>query len=264
MLYNRIHKTVSCYAGQLRAMLVVVGILLTLIFSSCKKSKLLPPSASLTMVNAMPGADILTTNFNGTNTNLFKFARKMNYKLFAVSMNQFSAYTGAQQVKIYKWPDTTDKSLPLLDFNLDLPEASITSVFLTGTPAAPEVVINRDDIPFITTGDSVMAVRFINLSPGSGPVSVNIKGEADGSTVASLPYKSLTSFSRFDVKSAIPGYDFEFRDAGSGQLLATFQAKEINQFDSNRWRYRSFTIILTGLPGGTGTTAPATFAIDHY
>lgn len=69
---------------------------------------------------------------------------------------------------------------------------------------------------------SDLPVRFINLSAGSAPISVNVQGNANGSTVSSLPYKSLTDFMNFATKTANTQYIFEFRDAASGTLLTTF------------------------------------------
>jgi len=38
--------------------------------------------------------------------------------------------------------------------------------------------------------DSVAGIRFVNLSPVTSPVSVDIKGLSNGSEVTSLPYKA--------------------------------------------------------------------------
>ncbi len=63
------------------------------------------------------------------------------------------------------------------------------SLFLTGaSPAAIESVLIKETYPR-AYADSVCGVRFINLSPGSNPISVNIKGNINGSEVTSLAYK---------------------------------------------------------------------------
>jgi hypothetical protein len=102
-----------------------------------------------------------------------------------------------------------------------------------------------------------MGIRFVNLSPGSAPVSVDIQGGANGSEAASLPYKSITAFKDYPATPAVSAYTFEFRDLASGALLASYRV--------NSTPYLNYTIALEGIPGvGTGATAQAAYLINNY
>lgn len=93
------------------------------------------------------------------------------------------------------------------------------SLFLTGTsPSTVESVLIKENYTR-NYADSVCGVRFINLSPGSNPISVNIKGSANGSEVTSLAYKAYGDFKQYPAKSANKIILFEIRDAATGTLL---------------------------------------------
>jgi hypothetical protein len=245
--------------------------------ASCYKTRLRPEgTASLTLINAVVGADSLVTNFNKSatlpgyyiNANMIVYN---NYGSGPYSVNnyQLSAYAGSQQLMIYKIPDTFPKSEPLYDLTLDLPVGSINTFFMTGTTAAPDTLFTRDYPRNHPVSDSVTGIRFVNLSPGSQPISINIQGGSPGSEVSSIPYKGITSFKDYPATHDISSYTFEFRDAATGELLASFLADGINingsgTLESNKWRYRNCTLALLGLPGGTDATAQTVLLINNY
>jgi len=108
-------------------------------------------------------------------------------------------------------------------FNID--NSSNYSIFLTGASSAAidTVVINENAKSQLSTyTDSICGVRFINLAPGSNPVSVNIKGNANGSEAGGIAYKGYTDFITYPAKKANSAYIFEFRDAGTGTLIASY------------------------------------------
>jgi len=93
------------------------------------------------------------------------------------------------------------------------------SLFLTGTsPNSVDNVLIQESYPR-AYADSTCGVRFINLSPGSNPISVNIKGNANGSEVASLAYKAYSGFIKYPAKAVNKTILFEVRDATTGALL---------------------------------------------
>ena len=95
-------------------------------------------------------------------------------------------------------------------------------MFLTGTsPSAIDNVLIQENYTR-TYADSVFGVRFINLAPGSNPISVDIQGNANGTEAASLAYKAYSGFNKHPATAAIISYTFEFRDAASGKLLASY------------------------------------------
>lgn len=238
-------------------------LLLSWFFISCGKENLPPGTASLTIVNATVGSKPLATNFNSEGPVPYTTGKRLPYNSFSNNTNQFNAYAGSQRLRLFQYPDTTAGDQPLFDLKLDLPVGSISTLFLTGTVSTPDTLFTRDAIPFFAGGDSAMAIRFVNLSPGSAPVSVNMIGLTNGSEIASLPFKKYSEFRTYAVRDAISDYVFEFRDASSGNLLASYIMTGINYKDPNSWIYRSFTMALIGRPVGSGANTQKAFLISH-
>ena len=219
---------------------------------SCGKSNNSPGTASLTIVNAVAGSTPLYYNFGGPQ--VLEWYANESPIYFGYSM-EFSSYSGRQPLALYQ--DTLAQSVPLYTITLNLPIGTIHSLFLTGTTSAPDTMTTVDTPPYHPAPDSSMGIRFVNLSPGSAPVSVDIQGEPNGSEAASLPYKSITAFKDYAATSAVSAYTFEFRNAASGTLLASYTVTATP--------YLNYTLALEGLPGvGTGATAQAAFLINSY
>lgn len=243
--------------------------LLSGLLLSCKKEKEYQGTASLTIVNAVVGSEPLLSNFmeSGHINYFFKKFQAFYYNSFNESLNMHNAYSGNQSIRIFQYPDTTDEDGPLFDMRLDLPVASVNSLYLTGTVASPDTVFIRESIPAFEFTDSIMRLRFINLSPGSAPISINVKGQNNGSVAASLPFKGMTGFIHFSVGTNVNDYEFEFRDAITGNLITTLVTSFINNPGTvvpNSWIFKNFTVAFTGKPGGTGAEAQNTLLIQHF
>lgn len=234
--------------------------------TSCKKETKLRGTASLNIINTVAGTSELATNFKGTDPNNFYLGGGfLSYKS-ADDRNMFRAYSGTQRLGLYNYPDTTSKSVPLYDLTLDLPVGSITSLYLTGTVSSPDMLLIKDTLPELPAADSSMAIRFVNLSQGSGPVSVNIINKANGSEVNSLAYKGVSKFNLYPVNFTMDDYVFEFRDAVSGTLIASYTTEYLSDPGGDygsMWIYRWFTIALVGKPGGTGVDAQSILLINY-
>lgn len=243
---------------------IVFFLLAVLHFCSCKKAPTFPGSSSLTIANAVTGTSSLATNFKNSGPVIYAGSKKIAYKKFGY----FSAFSGSQRLRLFEYPDTTEKDEPVIDLMLELPVGTINTLFLTGTSTAPDTLFTRDNMPFFTSRDSSMGMRFVNLSPGSQPISVNIKGSANGSETSGLAYKEATSFRNYPINSGLPEYVFEFRDVQSGELIATYTTRGSNYSGSlpaqpNTWRYRSFTLALAGTPDGAGEEAQTVMLINQ-
>lgn len=243
---------------------------LFLIMVSCSKENNIPKgTASLTIINAIPGSNKLVTNFsdNYELSNHYAFANTLPYNTFNI-YHVFNSYSGMQKLTLYQFPDTLPKSTPLFNLILDLPIGSIHTLFLAGTVSSPDTLFVADHAPYHSLLDSVTGIRFINLSPGSSPISVNIQGEADGSEVNSLSYKEITDFKNYAATADVSSYTFEFKDAATGELLATYTATDINNDGTdpsrpvNYWRYRNATLVFLGLPNETGELAQSVLLVD--
>jgi hypothetical protein len=117
-------------------------------------------------------------------------------------------------------------------------------------------VLLEDKIPLYQ--DSTSGVRFINLSPNSQPITVNIQGSTL-SRFGTLSYKQISDFKPFTTKgqNLSNGYIFEVRDAQSGSLLTMFT-----------WTPKVFfcnTLVITGLVNdNTGNYPVSVFQVNHY
>jgi hypothetical protein len=264
-----IQKSSACNQGMLPknnpAVSILSIIIPALLFISCRKENVTPGSASLAIIHLVAGSKPLAVNFSSEGPVPYKTGRQLNYRFFERN-NQFKAYSGEQRLRLFQYPDTTNKDLPLFDLQLNLPIGSMNTLFLTGTVDAPDIFFTRNIIPFFPETDSSLAIRFVNLSPGNDPVSINVKGLANGSEVSSIRYKNITDFKNYAATKDISEYVFEFRDAISGDSITSYTIPGINQPGTespNIRRYRSFTLALTGEAGGVGDRARAGFLVSH-
>lgn len=247
--------------------------LLCLGFSACKKDSAPPGTAALAIVNAVVGSNDLITNFKASGPVTYYTANHIRYNKFAIRIsdadsyrNQFVYYSGRQQLRLFEYPDTTAQSIPVFDLTLDLPIGSMKTLYLTGTLNAPDTVFREETLPFYSNRDSVMGIRFVNLSPGSAPVSVNLKGQTATPIESLVPYKSISGFKEYAVRTGIDDHVFEFRDAATGTLLASYTTLNLtnnNPNSPNDWLAKRFTLALLGAPGGTGSTAQTILLVRH-
>lgn len=240
----------------------IAAFFLPVIIVSCSKNNDTPQGvAALTIVNAVVGSNKLVTNFSGEYalSNYYINANAIPYNAFYLRDHRFNSYNGMQKLALYQFPDTLSKSQPLFDLTLDLPAGSINTLFLTGMVDAPDTLFTVDHPPYYSVQDSVTGIRFVNLSPGSKPISINLEGQAFGSEAGNLSYKTITGFKTYAATSDVSSYTFEFRDAETGTLLTKYVAERINADNSidlgqgfNLWRFRNSTLVFLGLPGGQG------------
>lgn len=237
---------------------------------SCSKSKALPGSASLTIVNAAAGSQYMVTNFSGTDSLTWYAAARLLVYNDTSNYNQFNGYSGKQPLAVYRYNDTLPHSVPFFSGILNLPVGSIQTLFLAGTLTNPDTLLTTDHPPYHPASDSSVGIRFVNLSPGSNPVSVNIQGNSNGSEVTSLAYKGVTVFKNYPAGAAVIGYTFEFRDISTGVLLGTSNITAVSSIPGgaiglNRMLYRNYTFVLDGLPGvTTGPTAQTVFRTNNF
>jgi hypothetical protein len=250
----------------------VWAILITLVAlgGSCIKTATPPGTSSLTLVNATVGADTLIPNLNEGAQPLFFYrnAYALQYGTYQTT-DEMAFYSGAQHLALYHYPDTTAHSTPVFDLNLNLPVNSIHTLFLTGTIAKPDTMLVPESIPVYAASDSVAGIRFVNLSPGSGPIRINLSRQPAGSEVNGLPYKGITDFRRYPATSNIKNDTFEIRDAIKDSVITTYIATRVGayglSYNPNTWIYRNNTIVFVGTPGvTTGKAKQKAYKINTY
>jgi len=264
MLQPNIKTPHLTYHLQHRIINIIAAVLVLATQLSCEKEKSPPPgTASLMLVNVVPGSKPLVTSFTNNPS------RYLNvFRLYYLNQNQVSSYYGSTPLVLHQYPDTSAKDAPLFKLTLDLPIGSLNSLFLTGTVTAPDTLFLRDMLPYHEAKDSTTGIRFIHLSPGAKPVNVTIKGQQGDPLVRNLPYKGSTVFNILSSKATQEDYTFEFRDVATGALIASYTTKgihfpQIDEYTGHSWLFRNVNLVLTGIPGGAGVTAQTVIPVRY-
>ncbi|MDR3712400.1 MAG: hypothetical protein P4L51_06265 [Puia sp.] len=204
---------------------------------SCNKPANVAAPAAVNIINAIPTSQGVIPVFGTTDApHYFANAREIGYGGVAL----YSPVGGSIALYIVQSSDTGDAN-PKNDVfygNLNLVAGGIYSLFLAGENTNSDTVFVQDHL--LAFSDSSAAVRFVNLSTGSQPITVNIQGNQPNDTeFGNLSYKAVSEFKKYSAKSSVPGYyNFEIRDQKTDTLLVTFQ-----------WGYtlyRNNTLIISG------------------
>lgn len=164
----------------------------------------------------------------------------------------FGAYLGSNTVTVVNTADTTQTL-----FKRTIDVQPISTLYISGqSPAIDTTYRVEQNLPFIApyvvNADNSAYIRFVNLSPNSGPLNINIKS-ATTNEVTALPYRGISAFKKYDALTTTPTYVFEIRDATTNQVLFTSSS----QFSISTIRYKTMSVIIKGLvppyPPGTPT-----------
>lgn len=217
---------------------------------ACKKdSKIIyTSSGSLTITNAVMGGSALALD-------------SLNFQSVAINNNSY------KQVPLVAGVDSIDLFVPAVPTTLTTPgtpavtyyDQPLTvnnndnySLFLTGaSPGAVDNVLIKES--YGVYSDSVCGVRFINLSTGSSPMSVDVMGMANGSEVSSLAYKGYDNFIQHSagIADVNTGITFEIRDAETGTLLTTYTLSPPT--------FKNVTLAISGSP-----VSPGIILVNNY
>ncbi|WP_439697435.1 hypothetical protein ACFGVS_03270 [Mucilaginibacter sp. AW1-7] len=202
------------------------SIILTLValayLTSCKKEVSTDLDAGVVNVtNAVIGGSTVTLIADQSIVSTSNTVAVNNYAIIPIRSSENRLTLGTAAVAA----TSTAPAIPSVTYYnqpITITSESNYSLFLTGpSPSAVESVLIKETFPYAYK-DSICAVRFINLAQGNTPVSVNIKGQANGSEAASVAYKAYTDFKQYPAKKINPNYIFEFRNAGTGTLITSY------------------------------------------
>jgi len=249
--------------------------------SSCQKVGTVPTvekPAAFTVVNVIPNSAPVIPVINTTSASLIDYFSNAN----AIGYNNYYEYSppsGNDTVYVVQRNSDTlelgPKSAGLMFYNiLDLKAGSIYSLFLTGADtSSPDYLFTTDSLPYQSPTDSTVGIRFVNLSTGSNPISINLEGSPNGSEVGSLPYKSITGFKNYLSNSTVTnsGYLFVIRDFASGDSLTSFNLNGIGigngvglmDPNGNPLVFRDVTIAVYGSESSMSTPL-MTMLVDNY
>ncbi len=233
--------------------------------------------AALTVVNAIPNSGAIIPIINTTSSIMwFESAVEIGYGNF----RELSPVGGQDTLSVMQNNSDTlnigPKAPGELYYNiLNLKKGAIYSVFLCGTDTtSPDNLVTIDSLPYYPPGDSVVGIRFVNLSTGSDPISINLEGNANGSEVEELPYKGITGFKTYpsNAETGANGITFVFRDAATGDSLTYTQlinygngVSGLTDPNSNKQlTFKNITLALIGQPGLNALVPQSAIVIDNY
>ncbi|QEH43280.1 DUF4397 domain-containing protein [Chitinophaga sp. XS-30] len=239
-------------------------------FVSCTREQVKPDgTASLTIVNGLIDTGYQSLMLTSNELTGLPQAAVPPILSKAVSGGgyEFGFLSGKRTVYLYAVRnDKLVSGLPLINLDVEFPGGYIGSLFIAGTLNKPDTLLVKDQPIYFPPADSSMGLRFVNLAQGSLPVSVNIKGQANGTEVNNLPFKGITAFKGYAANAATGSYVFEFRNSGTGDLLTSFTISNVNNpgtASPNLWRYRNFTLVLCGAPDSPLTPLAAFIVKNH-
>lgn len=233
---------------HLKAAITIIT--LATLVTACEKDETATPQlTSVNIVNAVINTSAIKVN---------PFGSEMIYNSYtdSIRFGAFKLYTLQAGIEnLVTIVATSDTTKPLFNAALLTNPGEMYSLFLTGQYPQADTVWVREEFGNYT--DSLIGVRFINLSPNSNVVKINIKGSTTQNEVNSLGYKQLTSFKQYAAKKANPNYQFEVRDETTNALLASFTLSYT--------RFHNHTLVIKGLAGITsGANAFSVFSVNPY
>ena len=227
---------------------------------SCKKQQMAPAAAAtINIVNAAIDLTAVKINPTGETISYKNTTDQVGYSAGKL----YYAQVGVHGFEIVNSADTTKR---IFNGNLDF-ESTIYTMYLVGqSPNIDTILRKESNLPFIKTDvtvpksmDSVVYVRFVNLSPNSPTLKINIKNNTLNET-DNLTFKSIGSWKSYQNKNvAATSYVFEIRDVTTNVILSTytFSANATN-------RFKNVTLVIKGLVGTSGTNAFGVFPVNYF
>jgi len=202
-------------------------------------------NSSLNVINTVENLSSIVINFTSVP---IPYYQNQDSIFFASSL-EYGVPSGNTPFSIITSEDTTST---LFSATFSLSPGGIYSLYFAGVSQKIDTLFMQDIIP--SYSDSSAGVRFVNLSPGSGPMTVNIAGNGPSAVeFGNLGYKQVSPFKTYSAIVSVGGtYNFEIRDQKSDSLLVTFG-----------WNYslqKNNTIVVCG----TETTSLEVFQVNNY
>ncbi|QDW27251.1 DUF4397 domain-containing protein [Pedobacter sp. KBS0701] len=219
--------------------------------SGCKEDPIeITPIASLNVSNVVIGGNIVRLN-----DYLRDSCSVMNYYFFTLKAGN------SMPLKLYA---SSTPNAPYFNENKDIESGGLYSLFLGGTPFAPESVWVKDNIQPYPTED-VIRIRLVNMSPNSSALSLTIGNAPTVNIFSGVVYKQVTEFSTQSFPAILPpsGNIFQIRDV-SGNLLASYTMPATGTISQQFSRRRNLTLVVKGLIGGNGSNAFGILPVANY
>jgi len=235
-------------------LLILSSFFLSILSPSCKKDKYdFKGTSSIYVINATLDAAAIKIN-PGAGSD-FSYAKSVN--LASGASNVFGSFVGSKKISVVSASDTTK-----IYFERYIMLEPVNTLYLTGQIPNIDTLFNSERlIPYIqsvvSSPDNSMYLRFVNLSPNSTSLKVNIRLSTDNE-VTRLNYKDISNFIKYAALPTTPNYIFEIRDVATNSLQATFT------LNTNANRFKTMSLIIKGLLGvSTGPNAFGVFLVSY-
>lgn len=221
-------------------------LLFVIFFAGCRKDQASDDHpASVQVMNVMNDGVALYTNLSGKNPVNFSASMNLENKFFFRPRYTLLINSFPQSMDFYARPDTMPHNKPVYSTTLNVKAGSTYSLFIHGSKSGVAHTLVDDHFPAVSA-DSVTYIRIANFSEGQ-PISVNLKGAANGSFVQNLPFSTVSEFIALPASRSVKFFEFEIRDQLTGDLLATYSTLQVDAIFQNPWVFKPNTLVFTGI-----------------
>lgn len=232
----------------------ILSVMMLFMVTSCEKNDYdFKQTASIIVINTAVGNGSIRVNAGAGSSFAYSKATDIAYSASAL----YGAYTGTNTINVVSSTDST-KSF----FNRTVDLQTVSTLYITGqSPTIDTLFRTERNLPYlsgsVTNPDNSLYLRFVNLSPNSPALNINIK-TAITNEVTGLAYKGISSFKKYEALTTTANYVYEVRDATTNAILTTFTLTT----SSNR--YKTISLIIKGLVGTTtGTNAFGILQVNY-
>jgi len=239
------------------SLVIIIGITF-----GCKTKEFENPTlASINVINAV--SDIANLKVNPSGKTISYAATTTDQVVNGTGKFYYSS-TGAARIVAVNAADT---SKILFNGSYQL-KSTIYTMYISGNATTVDTMFREEvNFPFIRTDvsipsalDSVINVRFVNLSTGSPALKVTLSSTPNVDEISGLNYQGISSWKKYLAKLTSPtSYTFQIRRVSDNSLLAT-RALSV----SATTRFKNHAIIVKGTIGGTGINAFAANVVNYY
>ncbi|MBC8034389.1 MAG: DUF4397 domain-containing protein [Chitinophagaceae bacterium] len=244
---------------------ILFTIFTALVFlQACKEDEQSTPAlSSLRLVNA--AIDIASVKLN-TEAKPFWYNIPASDVANFANSRPYAINAGTKNVLI---APTADSTKFLVNEPKEFKPGQLNSLFLCGqAPTYEHVYLADESFPKLI--EEAIAFRFINLSPGSPALSVNLAATPTVNETANLAYKQVTAFKNYPDVVVTNPIVFQVRNATTGVVLATYTlpvapVSPYTTVSTSLSKFRNVTLVVKGLVGTTaGVNAFGLFPVPHY
>jgi hypothetical protein len=224
-------------------------LLILALYGSCKKDTYVNKGiASLNVINASINTPWLYVYFTFADSNYFEQQTPVYFGTNEV----YSPLPGQSPLSLISSSDTIK---PLFRTTIRVNPGDIYSLYISGIGRQVDTLYQKENIPLYS--DSVAGLRFVNLSPGSEPMSVNLEGNPPGQPeFANLGYRQISDFKNYSTSGGITNHNFEIRDQLTGNLLSTYSW----DFSS----FKNYTLVIAGSADPSLSSPITVFAVRNF